>query len=299
MCNPNLPLVVFAGNPVVLFGEMDANSATLDLTWDRGSLNLPIPAGDAPTGQTVRLLQGARLITDWEGRYPSGNESLAPLEKRKQNRVAERLSYLSRTYELASREMSLVAVVARAGDRPGEIPQTSVVPVGMPQDVQFDAYLPPPAPPGLAACVAGAQAMDTPKPLGPRFSPLDSLRGMFRKSPPPSPDAAPESSEDILINLASQLEPDGGMPGQNPSERSARSVALLLAFVAAGHTLTTGAFRSHVARLVQYLTSLNRKIFDVAIQAARTGNVPPGDWLAAARDSGVPLMIEVEKALKP
>jgi hypothetical protein len=87
------------------------------------------------------------------------------------------------------------------------------------------------------------------------------------------------------------------MPGRNGAERAARSVAVLLAFVAAGHTLTTGALRSHVARLVQYLTSLNRKIFDVAIQAASTGEVPPGDWLAIARDSSVPWM-QVEKALK-
>jgi hypothetical protein len=245
------------------------------------------------------------MITDWECRYPYGNEALAPLEKRKQSRVAERLSYLSRTYGLASREMSLVAVVARVGDRPGEIPQTSVVPLGMAQDVQFEAYLPTPPPRrptvGFAAdvpldCLEEApKAAYMPEPLGPRFS---RLRGVFRKSQPPSSQTAPESSDDVLINLASQLEPDGGMPGQNGAERAARSAALLLAFVAAGHTLTTGAFRTHVARLVQYLTSLNRKLFDVAIQAASTGKVPPGDWLATARDSGVPLMMEVEKALK-
>jgi hypothetical protein len=121
---------------------------------------------------------------------------------------------------------------------------------------------------------------------------------MFRKSQPAPSGTAPESIDDDLITLASQLEPDGGMPGQNASERSARSVALLLALVAAGHTITTGAFRAHVARLVQYLTSLNRRTFDVAIQAASTGKVPPGDWLAVVRDSGVPLMMEVEKALK-
>ena len=305
---PELPSMVFAGSPVVLFGEMNAGSTTLDLTWDQGQLSLPIPAGDVQTGQTIRLLQGSRMITDWECRYPS-EAALAPLEKRRQSRVAERLSYLSRTYGLASREMSLVAVVARVGDQPGEIPKTSVVPLGMPQDVDFDAYLPPPPAPRhtagftaevpLACLDEAPKAAYTPEPLRPRFSRLDALRGMFRKSPTPASDTELESSDDVLINLASQLEPDGGMPGQNGAERAARSAAVLLALVAAGHTLTTGAFRSHVARLVQYLTSLNSQIFDVAIQAARTGSVPPGDWLATARDSGVPLMMEVEKALKP
>ena len=124
------------------------------------------PMGDAQTGQTVRLLQGSRLITDWESRYPAG-EALAPLEKRKHNRVAERLSTLSRTYGLASREMSLVAVVKRSGDRPGAIPETRVVPVGMPQDVKFEAYLP--AAPldftaGFGSVMEAPQAAYTPKP---------------------------------------------------------------------------------------------------------------------------------------
>jgi Ca-activated chloride channel homolog len=296
---PEPPSMVFAGSPVVLFGEMNSASETLDLTWDDGQMSLAIPAGDPSTGQTVRLLQGSRMITDWESRYPA-EQALAPLEKRKQSRVAERLSYLSRTYGLASREMSLVAVVARVGDRPGEIPQTSVVPVGMPQDVQFDAYLAPAPPPLLACAVLAPQAGHTSKPLGPRFSPVDALRGMFRKSQPAPSDTAAESTDDVLINLASQLEPDGGMPGQNASERSARSVALLLALVAAGHTIATGAFRAHVTRLVEYLKSMressDQEIIHLAIRAADTGSVPPGDWLALARDTNIPWS-RLEKAL--
>ena len=69
---PEPPSVVFAGNPVLLFGETSETSQTLDLTWDGGRMNITVPMGDAPTGQTVRLLQGSRLITDWESRYPPG-----------------------------------------------------------------------------------------------------------------------------------------------------------------------------------------------------------------------------------
>src|SRR2546425_13353034 len=36
--------------------------------------------------------------------------------------------------------MSLVAVVDRVGDQPGEMPQTQVIPVGTPQDTAFGAY---------------------------------------------------------------------------------------------------------------------------------------------------------------
>ena len=53
--------------------------------------------------------------------------------------MAARLRSLSETYGLASREMSLVAVVKRAGDVAGHLPDTRVVPVGMPQGMKFGA----------------------------------------------------------------------------------------------------------------------------------------------------------------
>ncbi len=269
---PEPPAVVFAGHPVLLFGEMNANSGELEITWDGGRTTLPIPIGDPQTGQTVRLLQGSRLITDWESRYPA-EQALAPLERRKQNRVAQQLSALSRKYGLSSREMSLVAVVKRAGDRPGEIPETRVVPVGMPQDVKFDAYFA--SPPPMPVCA------QMPEPRKSTFA-MQDLFQMFRRP-------HTNSLDDSLMDLASQLEPDGGMPGASASERAGRSVAALLAFVSAGHTLTSGVFRSHVARLVEYLNSTkvpDRTAVELALAAARSGKVPPGDWLAIARPVG-------------
>ena len=126
---------VISGTPVLLFGEGES----IELSWDGGRLMLPVEFGDGDIAETVWLLQGSRLITDWESRYPAVNAQL-PLEKRKQNRVAGRLLSLSQTYGLASREMSLVAVVRRPGDRAGELPETRVVPVGMAQDVSMDAH---------------------------------------------------------------------------------------------------------------------------------------------------------------
>ena len=297
---PEPPAAVFAGNPVLLFGESKDNSDSLELTWDSGRLSLPIPEGDTETGRTVRLLQGSRLITDWESRYPA-EEALAPLEKRRQSRVAERLATLSRTYGLASREMSLVAVVKRKGDRPGEIPETRVVPVGMPQDVRFGAYFPAPPPPAATRAVAfstmasaGTFDDQVPRMAIERPRGMGAIRGLFGKSNPPAPPAdfrSVESTDDILIGLASQLQPDGGMPGKDISERAARSVTVLLAFVAAGQTVSSGPFRSHVGRLVGFLELArdvpDRKIIELAITAAATGKVPAGDWLALARGSAI------------
>ena len=71
---------------------------------------------ESDVGETVWLLQGSRLITDWESRYPSA-EALAPLEKRKQSRVATRLLALSQTYGLSSREMSTLRMYETAVSR--------------------------------------------------------------------------------------------------------------------------------------------------------------------------------------
>lgn len=111
----------------------------IELSWDGGQLDLPLAFSESDIAETVWLLQGSRLITDWESLYPNA-EASAPLEKRKQSRVATRLLELSQKYGLASREMSLVAVVTRPGDRPGELPETQVVPIGMAQDMDFGAY---------------------------------------------------------------------------------------------------------------------------------------------------------------
>jgi len=300
---PEPPAAVFAGTPVLLFGETEEHSGAVELTWDGGRLDLALPSGDGETGQTVRLLQGSRLITDWESRYPS-EEGVAALERRRQGRVGARLLALSQAYGLGSREMSLVAVVKRTGDRAGELPETRVVPVGMPQDVSFDSYFA--GTPGSGNTLMTMQpamaAMPSPPAAKRMFRPLAGLDMLFsRVRLPQEPEA--EQGGDPLMNLASELEPDGGMPGESASVRASRSVVALLAFVAAGHTLTVGAFRAHVTRLVVFLGALGgvsgrqRELIDRAMEAASSGNAPDGDWLALARASGAQWK-RIEQALK-
>jgi Ca-activated chloride channel family protein len=323
---PEAPQHVFGGTPVLLFGEMEDHSEDgVEVTWDGGRLTLAVPRGDAATGETVRLLQGSRLITDWEIRYPS-NEAVAALEKRKQSRVAARLQDLSTAYGLASREMSLVAVVKRSGDRPGELPETRVVPVGMPQDTDFGAYfaappsgmvhacmvaLPPPSPgqapgPGpiprpsiVAASLYAAPQQDTPTSLFSRLAKRARPQGpasLSRRSEEST------SAEDALMDLAAQLDPDGGMPGKTASVRAGRTIAAVLAFVAAGHTPTVGAFRSHVARLVEFLKSVSgvsvreKHLIDRALAAVAAGKAPDSNWQALASAPAAPWK-ELENAL--
>jgi hypothetical protein len=234
---------------------------------------------------------------------------LAPLEKRKQSRVATRLLALSQTYELASREMSLVAVVKRAGDRPAELPDTRVVPVGMPQDTAFAAYfaagpIPQMAFSPLMPDMAAA-------PLAPLLSNFNSAAASsettgslkrsqirfsgLRKSANASNEEARavETAGERLLDLAARMDSDGGMPGKNPESRAIATVVALLAFLSQGHTPSSGAFRSHVARLVSFLKSTNgllaphqQQVVTAVIELARKGSGPTGEWIALAHTSG-------------
>jgi Ca-activated chloride channel family protein len=294
---PEPPSCVYPGTPLVLFGE---SGGGVDLSWDGGSMSFDLPPGDVETGQAVRLLRGSRLITDWESRYPA-EEAVATLEKRRQSRVAARLLDLGKAYGLASREMCLVAVVKRVSDRPGELPETRVVPVGMPQETQFTAYFSPRQ--ALASRILAS---------GPPFqrvpaSPVAAAGVQFRlfgmghvgSAPPRSP----RTSKPDLVDIAAQLEPDGGMPGNSPAVRLARSIAAILAMASQGHTITSGAFRLHVSRLAAFLKSvaaeskLERRLIERSLEAASTGAAPAGDWVALANDR-TPGWKQIEAALK-
>jgi Ca-activated chloride channel family protein len=292
---PPPPPSVFSGNPVLLFGEGDG---PVDLSWDGGRLDLPLSFTDDTIAETLRLLQGARLITDWESRYPS-TEAFAPLEKRRHNRIATRLRELSRTYELASREMSLVAVVNRAGDRPGELPETRIVAVGVPQDADFDARFGnfvPAQSAFFAASASGTLDAQAPVPFTSFFKPAEAaysdISSKFISTPPaPSEAARTLKPDEVLLELASRMEPDGGLPGPDSDSRAGASLVALLAFLSQGHTARSGTFRSHVARLLAFLKSLNtvskqrRQTMATILGKVEAGWHPVGNWCSRTPDS--------------
>jgi Ca-activated chloride channel family protein len=302
---PNPPSLVFGGTPVILFGEADKSRENqIELSWKGGRLDLPVHFRDNDIGETVWLLQGSRLITDWESRYESTG-AFAPLKKRQQSRVAARLLALSQAYGLASREMSLVAVIKRPGDRAGELPQTRVVPVGMPQDTPFEAYF------MMQAASAGVlfkinlpiQSKASKKRMAPlrysagaalnRANPLAAIEKLLSREASAGPDRPVLTAEEILLDLASHMDSDGGMPGKYRDSRASASVIALLAFLSQGHTLATGAFRTHVARLVKFLQSLTglsshrQLIVEAVLEMARNGTAPAGEWITLAQTSGV------------
>jgi len=291
---PEAPHVVFAGVPVLLFGETESDGEKIELTWDGGRMGIDVPPGNAETGQVVRLLRGSRLITDWESRYPSEEAFGAP-GRRKRSRIAARLIELSREYGLGNRDMSLVAVVKRPGDRPGDLPDTRVVPVGMPQDTAFPAYFG-----GAVFDRVTLESAAQPLAVGPLLS---LRRSRHARKARASGAGATAAQGDDLLDLAAILESDGGMPGDSSDERAARTIAAVLAFAAEGHTLTTGTFRLHLTRLVRFLKSLavasdtEQRLIERALDAASTGKAPAGEWLALAREPGTS-WTQIEAALK-
>ena len=290
--NPEPPATVRAGLPLCLLGDCKANGAgSLAVEWEPvaatpGGLPLSLEVRiDAPAGtpgETLRLLRGARLISDLESRL-AASPAAGVRERRSENRLERRLEALSREYGLASRAMALVAVVERASDQPGGPPETRVVPVGLPQYMKM----------------AGVFAM---------FSLVSYDRPS--RMPMPSPqDAAPASpstefakgaclmpariTEDDLMELAALLGPDGGMPGKDASDRLLKTLIALLAFAAMGHTPDSGPFRMHLDRMLRFVESnlpgrlsrRRRKAATAVVEAVKAGATPNAFWKLVARET--------------
>ncbi len=292
---PEPPSQAFRGTPVLLLGEAGrAAPGELLLEWEGSSgpcsTVIQLEASSSPDGETLRLLRGARLITDLEARIPEEADGAAG--RRERDRFMNRLEALSREYGLASQAMALVAVVERPGDRPGEPPQTLVVPVGLPQDMEFGGVFGTP----IAAITCKASLFSrrswAPVTARTRMEMVDVARRSVARA-----------MEDHLVMLAARLEPDGGMPGADAGERILATLVALLAFAAEGNTLSSGAFRAHMGRMVDYLEAVLPGPLSAELEAAaravvrviREERPVPSEWGRYASDwwLGVP---EAERA---
>lgn len=284
---PEPPSFVFDGSPVVLYGDTDGpGKGRIVLGWESGggkrSLEVPLEIGPGGDGETVRLLQGARLATDLESRYQPHGEGAGAAAKRETERIKKRLVALGEAYGLANREMALVAVVERAGDRPGDIPKTRVVPVGLAQDVEMGGYFS-----GLSSELLYCSIM-----------PKEAFSVLFDAVTPGAPDDLGGIEQAELIALAAKLEPDGGMPGKTEEERVQATILVLLRFLAAGHSTKSGAFRAHVKKLVKFLekTKLRPDVVEEILKRGHTGQALSGDWKNA--QPGPDLWADLEKAIR-
>jgi Ca-activated chloride channel family protein len=245
------PKEVYEGHPLVVMGEAAGGAkGGLRVTWGSGGeLRIELPVAGGREGDTVRLLQGARLITDLEATVPGEllRHTQHKASEREDRRGVAKLEELSREYGLASRATALVAVMERAGDDASQVPTTRVVPVGMPEDTEFESYFDTAAPmqavlPRLRYVAASFCALA----VSPRATP----------PPPRMSEPTPEITDtesDKLVAFAGRLLPDGGMPGKTPEERAVQSLVFLVALLAFGHMSRTGPFRLHVRKLVTFL----------------------------------------------
>jgi Ca-activated chloride channel family protein len=264
------PRAVFPGTPLVALGR--AVGSHIDVHWSGGKLQLPLTDQGKHAGETVRLLYGARLLTDLDSRGETA-----------------RLREVSEEYGLASKEMSLVAVVERESDRPGELPETVIVPVGMPQDTQFDSY--------FAAATGGVRMMaaqaPAPAPAGAappslarlrKASAIDRLSSFFSR---PEVSRETVANTDPLFEVALAIQDDGGIRGPNTDERVRLSTLALLYLLQEGHSSSKGAFRAHVLRLMKYVESMlpsldasHRGAVEAVILDVKKERARPGNWAA-------------------
>lgn len=252
---PEPPVSVFRGTPMLIFcetGKSDTNH--LDLLWQgvngKQSLRVPLPLSQSMVADSVRLLQGSRLIADTESRATSA--STGAVEKRESVRYKSLLAGLSREFGLSSSQMSLVAVAKRAGDLEGEVPKTLVVAVGMPQDMEFASLFRT----GLLAATTMSSPCDSySESAGREGSPSLFESCALRSASPASPSGSDNDAQEsvLLFGLASQLEPDGGMPGRTLKQRIIHSLVVLLFLLESGSALDSGPFREHICRLIDFL----------------------------------------------
>jgi Ca-activated chloride channel homolog len=295
---------VFSGTPLLVFGEVASGANTkLKIEWQGAQpdahFELPIQPASPSASDTLKLLQGARIIADRESRcLPTGRRG--PAARREASRSDAQLARLSLEYGLASSAVSLVAVVRRTDDVSGQLPKTRIVPVGIPVDEEYflgashlSLSTRMMAEPEMSAMQSQANALGIPRQvssLGSRM--VSRLRGSLERKPlPGSLPNSVETSEDVLVTLAGWLEPDGGMPGKNEETRIANSLVALLSFIAQGSTSEAGPFRVHVKRLLQYLNpdrvkrlgSLQADLVSRVLEQMAIGRSLKGDWLPIAR----------------
>ncbi len=214
---------IFAGAPLIAFGTAEANGQELSLAleWDNGVVPAQRIAFVAADAELVRGFEGARRIAAGEN--------------------------VGAQYGLADETMSLVAVIRREGDKPGELPKTVVVPVGMPQDMDMGLKYQSQA--MFATCAA------PPPSPAPSQAPAMSLLAALRPKLRLPESAQPSEPANLPIELASLIEPDGGMPGKSIDQRIERTIAAVLFFEREGSTEKSGPFRAHVKRLYAFLRS--------------------------------------------
>lgn len=266
-----------------------AGEALLKVSWRKGSgrerLEVPFSIEESRFGEVLRLLAGAQLLADLDNRIKEldEGEEVWALERRQSRRFDRRLEALSTEYGLASRAMALVAVVERGGDLAGDLPRTMVVPVGLPQGLEPEAYF---RQPPLSALLRSRTdfkhpAARTVPPSAERMAP--PLASSMRESGDVSALLAKEF--DLLFELLGRLELDGGLPGRTTERRILASLFLLLRLLEEGGSPETSPYRLDIERIIEFLRSAtealaayHRRLIEAALELIEKGSTLKGEW---------------------
>lgn len=325
----------YSTRPVLLWGcGRGSDKGSLQLHWQNGEdcreLSIPVRLQSSPIAESVRLLQGARLINQLESQI-KGELGTGEASDRESKRRVQKLEDLGKRYGLANRAMSLVAVVKRAGDNPDALPHSTVVPVGMPQGVEYDAYFPSPQSlmghMELAAGkrrVAGLTAhrvepdaflgrMQSSEPTWSGLSDGRRRRSMRTSSeshfrdPGLRPAALkPDgltAAADFVVMMSSQIGTDHGLKAPTEAERILHTAAGILAFLLwgqrAGHP-NAGPFQVHVQGMAEFLRAKEgsleagtHHIVKSIVQWAKTGLPASGSGFDDAQFGSCFLALQV------
>jgi len=280
---------VFSGHPLLVMGSCAKGRGSVVVEWiqdkETKKITLPLKVDEGSLGSTLRLLRGSRLITDLEAGFESATPDSKSARKEVQ-RMEKALEALGQEYGLANRAMALVAVVKRAGDQPGQVPKTMVVPLGMPEGQEFSAYygeISPAAERLYCSCVSDSAPSFAGRPPSRRSRSKMSCDSVLY--------APPERGEDpteVLLRLVAMIRADGGMPG---SRKEARIVASILLMLALAEDLR-GIFAPHIGRILGFLKSgavnslSNRqiKLTEQIISLIKAGKSIRGPWLEILMD---------------
>lgn len=313
---PAPPRHVFAGAPLVVYGSTaGAGKALLEVSWRKGNgrerLEVPFSIEESRFGEVLRLIAGARLLADLENRIEAlDEEEVEALERRQRRRFDRRLEALSTEYGLASRAMALVAVVERAGDLAGDLPKTMVVPVGLPQGVEPEAYFREPLL-SIPADFLSDRALS----LASRKHPAAQIRRLPAALParPPVPQMSqfgdvsfrPAKQFDQLFDLLGRLEPDGGLPGRTTERRILASLFLLLRLLEEGGAPETSRYRVHIERIIEFLRSAtealapyHRRLIEAALGLIERGGTLEGEWTLSENFSTSTAWSRLKEALR-
>lgn len=302
---PEPPPVARVNEPVPIFGSCDGpGEGILHVAWDGGSLETPLVITSIEEivdrdeasllfGEALKLIQGARLTTAAEmmdDEKAETRRAAARIEKQREKRWIQ----LAEEYGLANPAMSLVAVVERAGDQPGDVPVTRVVPVGMPQDTEIDSYFAHPL--GMTPPTSRVASL---------FSPVvchcvdkneryeDASLGiptfLRRHRTVEKTDSNEAGLLDLLFGMVVTIEVDGGLPGQDMEERIAHTLAGILVLLDYERNSGEQGFAAHARRMTDFLHAHEAEplpqerdaLLRQALAAIDNNQVPEGDWCEA------------------